>query len=1062
MRDGEVEGQESNPLLSHMDFHRWAACLPRWILRTRVKFAWFLRRSFTATWQRPSLSSATLPLPIPYPGVWCGSGPGLSSKKFRLVVQRRLLHVLVMALNYVYLGRPATLEEIGRCPNRWHLDCFERLRTFIVACGLNQEDFPLAPGRSGPELGACLFQLEKFAETNIGTGGDYKAFSGAPFHDDPDLLPVGDFPSLRPYRSLDVKRLKLVGEGKWPLEQYLDGVLWLPYQEPSFLLHGRPIGDDDLPSFSAESYEENLSLVKLWDSRGLLALFQEPVSPGHYSRVFNCFKSPQVDRQIGDRRLPNKKEYHIDGPSKLLPSGSLLCGLYCPRYTCQLRGSITDRRDFYHQSAVTLERSRSNLLPFRFDLDDVASTSAYKDFIALNSKRSRKRYAREEHGDGFGSAPISAPSGPFASFEVSKAGSSVGLYAGFRSLFQGDHLGVEFALQGHEGLLRAGGLLHDSRRLLGHRPVPPGLAWEGLIIDDYFAIGAESVKDEPLNSFAATALASSRRIYDDAELLGSTEKDVEAADHFKAAGAEIDSRIELVKRGAVLVGAPVAKRLGLAALSLRAARLPSITSRLASRLAGNWVSVLLYRRCLTCLVTRFFSLAAEAESYDENFILSLDRGRAEELVLLSCLSPLMASNVALPVDERIYAVDASLAKGGITSMKTAEDLAWALWRGSDKKGASVQMDCPPRSIMNALGLESFEDHGDVGLANDAWQEGPWKAPLLYFDFVEFFGGAGVVSKHAHQMGLVVAPPLDLSGSRHFDLRDLRLLEWCFHMISTNRFKSFLSEPPCTSFSAAAHPSVRSYSQPLGYNRLEEKTLLGNTLAFRSFALLKVGYLYRRPCGKEQPRLSKMCWTTAWRYLLQCGFEESVVASCQFGSPHRKEFRMITYMLDKNFLEVRCPGGHHHVPIAGSYTKPSAVYVDALGRHFAMAFAKALEFASRVENEGPQCEGIESVIVNDLLAAGAWEVSRSWNWRKKSHINVLEASTVVSLIKELAFKTPDRRQVVLSDSTSCKGSFGKGSLFRCYLAKAVPDVGCIADCSWALSWFQLRTHSAEYR
>lgn len=129
MRDWEGEGQESNPLLSHMDFHRWAVCLPRWILRTR-----------------PSLSSATFPFPIPYPGVWSGSGPGLSSKKFRLVVQRRLLHVLVMALNYVYLGRPATLEEIGRCPNRWHLDCFERLRTFIVACGLNQEESPLAPG----------------------------------------------------------------------------------------------------------------------------------------------------------------------------------------------------------------------------------------------------------------------------------------------------------------------------------------------------------------------------------------------------------------------------------------------------------------------------------------------------------------------------------------------------------------------------------------------------------------------------------------------------------------------------------------------------------------------------------------------------------------------------------------------------------------------------------------------------------------------------------------------------------------------------------------------------
>ena len=53
-------------------------------------------------------------------------------------------------------------------------------------------------------------------------------------------------------------------------------------------------------------------------------------------------------------------------------------------------------------------------------------------------------------------------------------------------------------------------------------------------------------------------------------------------------------------------------------------------------------------------------------------------------------------------------------------------------------------------------------------------------------------------------------------------------------------------------------------------------------------------LHRRPCGNEQPRLSKMCWTSPWQHLLrQCGFSESVVA---FGSQHKKEFRFLTYML----------------------------------------------------------------------------------------------------------------------------------------------------------------------
>ena len=1017
MKDYEEreEGLEPNPLLSSIDFHRWAVCLPRWILRTRVKFAWFLRRSFAATWQGDALPSATFPLPAPHPGCWSGSGPGLSSKKFRMVVQRRLLHVLAMALNYLYLGRPATYEEIGRCPNAWHLQCFERLRTFIVACGFGQEEFPLVPGRSGPELGASLFQLESFAEHNEVFGGGYGEFTGSRFRDDPDLLPGDDFPSLRPYRSLDVQRLKLVGQGSWPLEKFLEGVLWLPYQEPAFLLHDLPINEDEVPCFANEKYDENLALVRLWDSRGLLKLFRSPAQPGFFSRVFNCFKSASLDRQIGDRRLPNMKEYHIDGPSKHLPSGSLLCGLHCPRFSHQVRGSITDRRDFYHQAEVTVERARTNMLPFAFERSDLSSTAAFGDFLLEDEGKKRKKYDRKKHGDGFHLPGLRDQTWP-TGFGGSK------IYAGFKTLFQGDHLGVEFALQGHEGLLRQGGLLRDELRLRGHHPVPPGLSWEGLIIDDYFAIGAEPVGSDPLNSFAARALSQSRQIYEEENLMGSVEKDVVAGDIFKAAGAEVISCKEIVKRGATFVGAPRSKRLALAVLSLRAARLPIITSKLASRLAGNWVSVLLYRRCFNCIVSRFFSLASEAERADENFVLDLDRGRAEELVLLSCLAPLAASNISLPVSQTVFAVDASLSKGGITSLEIDEEIAWTLWRGGDKKGASLRMDNSFRGTLSACGLEpAFED--EVGLR--PFDEGPRSAPLLYFDFVEFFGGAGVVSKHASLLGLAVAPPLDLSTSRHYDLQDLRLLEWCFYMISSGRFRSFLTEPPCTSFSAAAHPCVRSYQEPLGFDRLNEKTLLGNTLAFRSFALLKVGFLFGRPCGKEQPRLSKMCWTSFWRDMLRRGFKEAVIASCQFGSPHKKEFRFLTYLLDKDFLEVKCPGGHDHVPIAGAFTKPSAVYVDALGRHLALAYQRSLGVLRRLEEDEPRTEGLESAVVNDLLAAGSWKVDRAWCWKSPCHINILEASTVVSLLKELALKDPDCRHVILSDSRVAKGALAKG-------------------------------------
>lgn len=96
-----------------------------------------------------------------------------------------------------------------------------------------------------------------------------------------------------------------------------------------------------------------------------------------------------------------------------------------------------------------------------------------------------------------------------------------------------------------------------------------------------------------------------REAYEKQCLPGSVEKDVVAEDLFKAAGAEIGSRSEVVSQGMILVGAPSAKRLGLSLLTLRIAALKGISTQLASRLASSWVSVLLFRRCLSSVVAGF-------------------------------------------------------------------------------------------------------------------------------------------------------------------------------------------------------------------------------------------------------------------------------------------------------------------------------------------------------------------------------------------------------------------------------------------------------------------------
>lgn len=172
--------------------------------------------------------------------------------------------------------------------------------------------------------------------------------------------PKSEFSAVNPYRALDASRLKLTRDGSWPMHDYMDHILWLPFLELQILRHGSDV-DWVGPDFSRESKEENLKLAKLWSTKGLLALFDEPCD--FPSGVFNAFKNSDVDRQIGDKRWCNGAELYRRGPSAFLPLGVTLTSLHCPRGQ-KLVGCVTDRRDFYHQAQVSRSRAWSNQLPF--------------------------------------------------------------------------------------------------------------------------------------------------------------------------------------------------------------------------------------------------------------------------------------------------------------------------------------------------------------------------------------------------------------------------------------------------------------------------------------------------------------------------------------------------------------------------------------------------------------------------------------------------------------------------------------------------------------------------
>ena len=98
-----------------------------------------------------------------------------------------------------------------------------------------------------------------------------------------------------------------------------------------------------------------------------------------------------------------------------------------------------------------------------------------------------------------------------------------------------------------------------------------------------------------------------------------------------------------------------------------------------------------------------------------------------------------------------------------------------------------------------------------------------------------FPGAGKITKFVDQEGLVVGPVIDIDRSPAFDFCLLQLLSWLCFMVEGGRLDSFFLAPPCTTFSPAAYPSLRSYRCPRGFRPRERRTLIGTTLALRSLS-----------------------------------------------------------------------------------------------------------------------------------------------------------------------------------------------------------------------------------
>ena len=362
-------------------------------------------------------------------------------------------------------------------------------------------------------------------------------------------------PELVPYRDLDPSRLKLSGKAQWDPSSFLDDALWMAFKEPGSLCWTSHFDYDDIPDLDREDPNQILSLAKVWDVNGLLhlapAVLEKRLIPSCL-RVSNCYKSGLVDRQIGDRRGRNQTEAYLPEPSRFLPCGYHLGVLEVDPKKETVCACISDRRDFYHQIAVTV----SNRLWPPLPADQLEKTIAYAKYVA---KKGSKRKERIVGGDRF--ADLFKENEPMIDLPTDKEM----VFCCFGSVIQGDHLGVEIATKGHRGLLEEGGLLEPGEELLSCKPFYGDKTLQGLVIDDFFCLSIE--EDEKLKkgvtSTSRRRFLQAQSIYKKAELMGSSDKDVVDETKAKIAGAELDSGPYSKALGVVPLGAPSSKRLAL-------------------------------------------------------------------------------------------------------------------------------------------------------------------------------------------------------------------------------------------------------------------------------------------------------------------------------------------------------------------------------------------------------------------------------------------------------------------------------------------------------------------
>ncbi|CAK0886367.1 unnamed protein product [Prorocentrum cordatum] len=723
------------------------------------------------------------------------------------------------------------------------------------------------------------------------------------------------------------------------------------------------------PARQAGKPGDLLQYLKQWDDVGRLELVDAADIPQALrgSTLFPVFMDANTQMVVFNRTARNSAELPLGGFSRLTPSAATLVDLEVPAGSV-LRVWADDLQDFYPAFDCTYDMART---------DDVAPplpTRLYEGFAALGRLRRRCRREGRELPE-----------------------KVVPCHGG---LIMGGLSAPDWACESHMRLLAHAGSFPSERRVLNRHLAPEGSAWGGVVLGDHFGPAG----------------------YAKAGLRVSAGKEVKDAAEATVIGAELLGHDRLV-------GASRARRLALAWMGLSMARGRRSTTLGLQRFLGMGLFAALFRRPTLSLLHYCYKEVDVGRDPHEVFDQSSATCNAS--ALFAVLLPLMATDLSAGWGPHVLASDASHLAGASAKTPASAPTARAFWRQREQRGA--------RTWLYPSGWAALANPEDGAVLQDQEEDAapppgavdPTASLIEYFDMLELCcGGEARLMGYLADRGLRTGPRIDIKCRKYWDLVDSRLAEWVVWLIWQRRVKMTISQVPCTSFSIARHPRLRSRARPWGFDPSSTPTRLGNVLFRVGMLALFAHLLSGRGTGLHEHPLTAYSWHThIVEFLLTHeAVEPFALSMCQFGAPWKKDTSLL--VVRGSWLAPmarRCRGGHKHTVLEGGLIPKAALYPHGFCDELSKLIADNLDGPTPpppAESSAP-ARAFEALWLNDYVGFAPWQLHCHRLFRKPLHINLLEIDAACDAVDEQGLRFPDCKHNLLLDSRVSIGAISKG-------------------------------------